>query len=809
MHRSAVRIRVVSLLSAAGFMLGAPSRAAAQQDEPPPPQAPGEPVPAAPPSEPSPTDAAPPEPTAPAPEPAAPAPTAPDPAAPAPDPGAPEPAAPAPAPPEPVTAAPAPAPTPPEPEEIVVAGTPVSHTAGSVQVIKRAQLERYEYDDPAAILLQVPGVYIRGEDGIGLRPNIGIRGANPDRSKKLTLMEDGILFGPAPYSAPAAYYFPLMTRMTQVRVVKGPAAIAFGPQTVGGAIDFISRPIPSRTGGAVDLAAGDYGYRKAHAYFGSNDGRVGVLVEGVRLQNTGFTNLPNGADTGSTRNDWMVKAAYTLDPDAATKHRFQVKLSYADEVSNETYLGQSDADFRTDPYRRYPASALDQMKNHRTGIVLTHTVEGPESSYRIKTSVYRFDYTRRWNKLNRIGAGSVAAVLANPDDPGNAGHKAVIDGRIDSGSPSDTLYIGPNNRTFVSQGIQSVLSTETRTGPIDHKLETGIRFHYDSIAREHTESGFLMSGGQLVPSGEPVLTSAHNFASTHAVALHLTDAMSWKGLTLTPGARVELIGSHTEDYLADDDRNGLVVAVMPGVGAYYELMSNLGLLAGVYRGFSPPPPGSDSQVKPEYSVNYEAGARYTRGATRAELIGFFNDYSNLTDVCSLASGCVAGNLDRQFDAGKAHIYGLEAFAGHELRAGSFRVPMSASYTLTHGEFRNDFESQDPIYGVVRTGDAIPYIPRHQLNVTLAVEHRRFGLNGATTYVAPMREQAGSLPIEQSLATDEQVWLDTGAYVNILRWLRIYANVRNVLGAENIIGRRPYGARPNAPRWVQVGVKLEF
>ena len=90
---------------------------------------------------------------------------------------------------------------------------------------------------------------MRGEDGFGLRPNIGIRGANPDRSKKVTLMEDGILFGPAPYSAPAAYYFPLITRMELVRVIKGPGAISFGPQTVGGAIDLVTRGIPRRRGG--------------------------------------------------------------------------------------------------------------------------------------------------------------------------------------------------------------------------------------------------------------------------------------------------------------------------------------------------------------------------------------------------------------------------------------------------------------------------------------------------------------------------------------------------------------------------------
>src|SRR6187399_302869 len=128
--------------------------------------------------------------------------------------------------------------------EITIVGTRVARTPGSAQVIKQGQLERFEYDDPHAVLTQVPGVYVRQEDGVGLRPNIGIRGGNPDRSKKLTLMEDGVLFGPAPYSAPAAYYFPLITRMVGVKVIKGPSAIAFGPQTVGGAIDFITRSIP-------------------------------------------------------------------------------------------------------------------------------------------------------------------------------------------------------------------------------------------------------------------------------------------------------------------------------------------------------------------------------------------------------------------------------------------------------------------------------------------------------------------------------------------------------------------------------------
>jgi Fe(3+) dicitrate transport protein len=707
-------------------------------------------------------------------------------------------------------AQPAPEAPPPPPTEVTVVGTSVAKTAGSAHVIKKRDLERSEYDDAGAILQQVPGVYVRQEDGVGLRPNLGIRGANPDRSKKLTLMEDGILFGPAPYSAPAAYYFPLMTRMTAVRVIKGPAAVGYGPQTVGGAIDFVSRSIPTAPGGALDFGYGEYGYTKADGWFGASNEQFGFLAGGTHLHNEGFKQLPSGADTGSTRNDWLVKLGYTVDPNAARQNRFTLKLAYADEVSNETYLGLTEADFRQDPDRRYPASQLDQMKNHRASVVLFHEYDDPGARLKLKSAVYRHDYARIWRKVNQLGGSPIFDVLQNPGDPTNQGYLAVLRGEQDSATPAESIWIGPNDREFVSEGIQMVLEHERTTGPLAHRLELGTRFHHDEIERSHSQTSFSMLEGQLVPDGLPEQVTAANTDSTHALALHALDAISWRSLTLTPGVRVELIRSQHEDHRAGETTSRALIAVMPGAGLFASLTRDFGLLAGVYRGFSPPPPGSEPYVEPEYSVNYEAGARASRGPLRLEVIGFFNDYQNLTDICTLSSGCVDADLDRQFDAGRAHIYGLEAFAAHTLPLGSaLKLPLSVAYTFTRAEFRNSFDSLDPIYGSVLEGDEIPYVPKHQLSATLGLQHERASFYTTLGYVSRMREEAGQEPLSDALVTDRQLWLDAGVEVKVIGPLRLYGNLRNLLDERSLVSRRPYGARPNAPRWLQVGAKVEL
>ena len=64
-------------------------------------------------------------------------------------------------------------------EEVVVVGSKNDSAviAGSGIAIGELELERFDYIDVHQVMSSVPGVYVREEDGFGLRPNIGIRGA--------------------------------------------------------------------------------------------------------------------------------------------------------------------------------------------------------------------------------------------------------------------------------------------------------------------------------------------------------------------------------------------------------------------------------------------------------------------------------------------------------------------------------------------------------------------------------------------------------------------------------------------------------
>ena len=84
----------------------------------------------------------------------------------------------------------------------------VDSLSGSGTFIDYETIEANNYDNIDQILKTIPGVYSREENGYGIFPNISLRGTDPGRSQKLTIMEDGVLAQPDRYTDFSAYYNP-------------------------------------------------------------------------------------------------------------------------------------------------------------------------------------------------------------------------------------------------------------------------------------------------------------------------------------------------------------------------------------------------------------------------------------------------------------------------------------------------------------------------------------------------------------------------------------------------------------------------
>ena len=696
-------------------------------------------------------------------------------------------------------------------DTVSVLGTPIeqAHVGGAAYKVDEKKLTTFGYTDVHRAIAEAPGVYVREEDGFGLRPNIGLRGASSDRSAKITLMEDGVLLAPAPYAAPAAYYFPMMGRITGLEVFKGPAAIKYGPHTVGGALNLLTRPVPRAFQLGVDASAGMYGTANLHAFAGTGGDLWGVLVEAAVQHSDGFKRLPSQATTGFDRGELVLKASANTPIGRDVAHQWDVKVAAQYELSQETYLGLSDADFARDPYARYAASQNDLMRSWRTQAQASYQLIIGEM-WELAITAYRHDQSRQWKKVNGIeGAPLLASVFASPDSAQNSRYIAVLRGDADSG-PAERVLIGTNDRRFIAHGVQATAAAHPVTGPVKQDVELSLRFHHDQVDRVHDDFAYRMQDGQPVLDDPVRRFNANNLARAFALAAYVQDQIAWKRLLVVPGVRLEYVHTDYAERLGNTQALSDTVAVLPGIGAYYGIIEELGVLAGVHRGFSPRAPGQSGVVEPEYSVNYEAGARAKWRGLDAEVIGFVNDYQNLTSECTFSSGCAEFQVNQQFNGGAVLVYGLEAAAKytHRFQAG-VEVRAQASYTLTLSQFQTGFNSQNPQWGAIERGDALPYVPVHQASATLGVSMEHWGVDATLRYNGEMRDIPGQGPIAANERLPAYAFVDLAAFVAASPKARITATLENVGNTATIASRRPFGARPGKPIMLLVGLRFSL
>jgi len=690
--------------------------------------------------------------------------------------------------------------------------------AGSATLIGEAELEKFKFDDLNRILYNVPGVNIREEDGYGLRPNIGFRGATPERSKKITVMEDGILIGPAPYSAPAAYYFPMMSKMTALEVFKGPAAIKYGPNTVYGALNMTTRAVPDAKEGMIDLSLGTDGYTKVHGYYGDKIGDLGVLIEAVNMQSDGFKELDgagNNDNTGFDKNDIMAKFRYDLTT-GDIDHTFELKLAWADEQSNETYLGLTDDDFAKQPYRRYVASEKDNMDWQHQQVQFTHFMQADK--FDITTRIYRNEFERAWFKINGFKGGIITRdlqdILTNPTDDVNASFYDILTGTSDSVESYQKIILGNNAREYYSQGIQSELYLQHKLLGFDHELNVGVRFHQDQIERNHTTDSFDMRSGHLVSDGSAQLATTTDREQTDAISVFFKNTSSYDALDVTVGVRGEFIDSTYQNRKAGEEEDWQQKSShiwLPSVSLFYTLSESAGVFFGVHEGFIPTSPKEGAEIDIENSINYEFGGRYNNGDTKIEAVVFYNDTSNLKESCSFSTASFCnGDLGKEFDGGEVDLYGLEFSSSYQAPlTKELTMPISLVYTYSDSEFKDTFESDFPMWGNITAGDEVPYLPNHQLTLNVGLVAQDWDINLVARYVGEMLEASGDNVTLSGLSTQAYTVVDFSASYYLGAWGKVYFKADNLFDVQEIVSRRPNGARPSKAQQAFVGYQYNF
>lgn len=699
-------------------------------------------------------------------------------------------------------------------DELVIIGDEASASSlpGSAHVVSDEELDTMKYTDVHQVVREVPGVYFQEEDGYGLRPNIGIRGSGSGRSSKVTLMEDGVLMAPAPYAAPAAYYFPSFGRMGGVEVLKGPDLLRYGPQTVGGAINFRSTPIPQQASGNVTTEIAEDSSKRIHAWYGASREQVGFVVETHQQETDGFKDIRDSdRETGFDKQDFVAKLRLNSPLSADVYHQLDLKVDYSGELSNETYLGLTDEDFDADPNQRYFASERDNMDTKRNGYMARHLVE-LNKDLTLTTTAYRNEFQRNWYKAAGLGG------LIDDANGGDVTAQAQLRGEADL-----EFDIKNNNREYVSQGLDFKADWNTELAGMSHALTFGTRFHDDEVDRFQPVDTYE----QVVSNGRPTLEFQSSTLTTGIGSGNnrVEEAEAWSSfiadridvndrLTVTTLLRYEDIETKQTRYAdqarttVDGERNNDTAEWLPGVGATYDLDGGVTLLGGVHRGMAPASPSSVDNVEPEISVNYELGARFSRGATRAELIGFYSDYSNTVENCSVATPCSNDATTGSFSQGESRVQGIEALIGHEFAlANGVSVPVEANWTFTDGEIT---ETADD--GNVLNGDNLTYLPEHVANVRAGLRQGdQWDVYANVGFVDSMCidntcERGGDNTFSE---TESLTVVDLSGSYALTSNARMFAKVANVFDDQKIVARSPDGARPNLPRTGYVGVSVDF
>ena len=644
---------------------------------------------------------------------------------------------------------------------------------GAGQILGKKELEDSHVFTVNEALRKVAGVNARDEEGFGLRPNIAMRGLNPTRSTKITLLEDGLALAYAPYGDNASYYHPMVDRYERIEILKGASSLMFGPQTVGGVVNYIT-PAPRQAfGGYVQGVMGNRDYA---------NGKVSIGASGL--------NLDYGHKQGDGARDNMTHKLDDLNIKYSTalneRQAITLRTNLYKEDSVQTYSGLTQAEFDRlgssyNPFKN------DRFEAQRTGQSITHDFLINHQTTLI-TSLYYSKFDRDWWRQASNSQDGQCAVL----NPSRLAGVAI--------NPDTCNSIQGRLRSYETWGIEPRITVTHSLG----EFQAGARVHFEEQHRKQING--------TSPTARSGTLVENNLRNTSAYSGFMANRFDIGKFSITPIARYESIKAERNNLLTAQTGENNVYAFTPGIGATWNPTETLTIFTSLHKGFAPPRvedlignTGTVTDVNYEKSKNFELGFR-AQPTKRVSVQGayFRNDYDNLIAVGSIAGGSTP------LSQGKALFEGIELAANAEFSNGLFsRLALT---WLPNAEQTEAFSNVSTGETVGSKGKRQAYAPEETLTAAVGYEIGAFKGEVEAQYIG---KQYSDFANTLAPTTDGQkgeisaytVW-NAALNYRFDKALSAFVTGKNLLDKTYVVDRTR-GILVGMPRLIQVGVKYAF
>ena len=713
-------------------------------------------------------------------------------------------------------------------EIISDANAPYQSFPGAATVLDVKSLNLIDPIGTQEVLELVPGVNGYADDGIGnSRLSIGIRGLNPRRSSRILILEDGIPIQPALYVYPNMYYNPPSDRIDRLEVIKGSAAIKYGPQTMGGVINYFTKRPRNDFGGRFKVKAGENGFASFFSEVGGfGNGKVKPEVQFLLKKGDGFRENNSFEQMNGT-----VKLNYNKSAD----ENIYLKANLNYENSNATYTGLTQYSFENNP--KFNPKKDDNFKVFRTAIDLISTKRINANLSKSTTAFISF-FDRRWWRENDIFI--LASDVDNPSPVAQPYYS--VNTLVRTGNGKDnfgilrTFYVLGAEQTYSFNrtpfGLSSLLNTSS-------SMEVGARIYFERFIDDKQTGSSVDSrdGIYFIPAesedDDPVIVGQSHHYETTAFSGFISESIEFNNLTINPGLRLEVFEQERIDRLAGSIyQDKTLVALLPGIGFTTNLFG-FNMFGGIHRGFTPPSSGalkilnfgaagesSGLDLKAEESWNKEIGIRGKISLVDLELSGFHLGIENLV---AAGRGTAFKNL------GKVNTMGVEL--NSKINSSQLMKFLPDAHLIY------SFLQSEVVDGVIKSnvrgsigsdvsikGKELPYAPMHTLTTGLSSSLDKFSYRLDLRYVSEVYTDFENIKETDKLGIQGKIpsysFINFSADYNLSSNYRIFLTGKNVTD-EIYIGSRLHsnpgqpqanissGILPGPRRQINLGVEYKF